>query len=95
MARTAQQSAKKPARDIDQLVESLYAGVAEEGTAGPGIIRRTFEVIGDRVADSGDLFAELNAGFRAGRRNFHVQKTVALDRQKERTKQRLLALMAQ
>lgn len=83
------------ARDINALVESLYAGVTEQQPAGPGLIRRLFEVTGNVVADSGDMFAELGAGFKAANRNYHVQRTVALDRQKERTKARLLKLLEQ
>ena len=58
-------------------------------------IRRSFEVTGNVVADSGDMFSEIGAGFTAAKHNYRVQREVALERQKARTKQRLLALMAQ
>ena len=41
------------------------------------------------------MFSEIGAGFTAAKHNYRVQREVALERQKERTKQRLLALMAQ
>ena len=96
MARTAQQSAQKPALDIDALVEKMYSGAAPEVAAPKvGLIRRTFEVTGNVVADSGDMLSEIGAGFTAAKHNYRVQREVALERQKARTKQRLLALMAQ
>ena len=93
MARTAQQSAK-PALDIDALVESLYAGQAPSNPEPKvGLTRRLFQVTGNVVADSGDMFSEIGAGFTAAKHNYRVQREVALERQKARTKQRLLALM--
>lgn len=95
MARTAQQSAA-PKLDIDALVEKMYSGLAPEVVAPKvGFVRRTFEVTGNIVADSGDMFSEIGAGFSAAKHNYRVQREVALERQKARTKQRLLALMAQ
>ena len=96
MARTTAQSAKPAQLDIDALVEKMYSGAAPEVAAPKvGLIRRTFEVTGNVVADSGDMFSEIGAGFTAAKHNYRVQREVALERQKARTKQRLLALMAQ
>lgn len=95
MARTTAQTAA-PKLDIDALVEKMYSGLAPEVVAPKaGIVRRTFEVTGNIVADSGDMFSEIGAGFTAAKHNYRVQREVALERQKARTKQRLLALMAQ
>ena len=95
MARTAQQSAK-PALDIDALVEKMYSGAAPEVAAPKvGLIRRTFEVTGNVVADSGDMFSEIGAGFTAAKHNYRVQREVALERQKERTKARLRLMLEQ
>ena len=96
MARTAQQSAKKPALDIDALVESLYAGQAP-GAPEPkvGLTRRIFQVTGNALADSGDLFASVGAGARASVANYKVARETEYQRQMERTKARLRLMLEQ
>lgn len=96
MARTTAQTAQKPALDIDALVEKMYSGLAPEVIAPKvGLVRRTFEVTGNIVADSGDMFSEIGAGFTAAKHNYRVQREVALERQKARTKQRLRLMLEQ
>jgi hypothetical protein len=90
-----QTSAVAPStRNIDELIDRLYANPTT-GSSSSGIIRKTFEVVGDTIADSGDLLAELRAGLSAGRRNYAVQKEIAIDRQKARTRERLSRLLEQ
>ena len=93
MARTTAQSAK-PALDIDALVEKMYSGAAPSNPEPKvGLTRRLFQVTGNALADSGDMFSEIGVGFTAAKHNYRVQREMALERQKARTKQRLLALM--
>ena len=95
MARTTAQSAK-PALDIDALVEKMYSGAAPEVAAPKvGLIRRTFEVTGNVVADSGDLFASVGAGARASVANYKVARETEYQRQMERTKARLRLMLEQ
>ena len=82
MARTAQQPAQKPALDIDALVESLYAGQAPSAPEPKvGLTRRLFQVTGNALADSGDLFASVGAGARASVANYKVARETEYQRQ--------------
>lgn len=96
MARTTAQTAKKPALDIDALVESLYAGQAPSATEPKvGLTRRIFQVTGNALADSGDLFASVGAGARASVANYKVARETEYQRQMERTKARLRLMLEQ
>lgn len=96
MARTTAQSAQKPALDIDALVESLYAGQAPSAPEPKvGLTRRIFQVTGNALADSGDLFASIGAGARASVANYKVARETEYQRQMERTKARLRLMLEQ
>ena len=96
MARTTAQTAKKPALDIDALVESLYAGQAPSAPEPKvGLTRRIFQVAGNALADSGDLFASVGAGARASVANYKVARETEYQRQMERTKARLRLMLEQ
>ena len=96
MARTAQQSAKKPALDIDALVESLYAGQAPSAPEPKvGLTRRIFQVTSNALADSGDLFTSVGASARASVANYKVARETKYQRQMERTKARLRLMLEQ
>ena len=96
MARTTAQTAQKPALDIDALVESLYAGQAPSAPEPKvGLTRRIFQVAGNALADSGDLFASVGAGARASVANYKVARETEYQRQMERTKARLRLMLEQ
>lgn len=96
MARAAQKTAQKPALDIDALVESLYAGQAPSAPEPKvGLTRRIFQVTGNALADSGDLFASVGAGARASVANYKVARETEYQRQMERTKARLRLMLEQ
>lgn len=96
MARTTAQTAQKPALDIDALVESLYAGQAPSAPEPKvGLTRRIFQVTGNALADSGDLFASIGAGARASVANYKVARETEYQRQMERTKARLRLMLEQ
>ena len=96
MARTTAQTAQKPALDIDALVESLYAGQAPSAPEPKvGLTRRIFQVTGNALADSGDLFASVGAGARASVANYKVARETEYQRQMERTKARLRLMREQ
>lgn len=96
MARTTAQTAQKPALDIDALVESLYAGQAPSAPEPKvGLTRRIFQVTGNALADSGDLFASVGAGARASVANYKVARETEYQRQMERTKARLRLMLEQ
>ena len=96
MARTTAQTATKPALDIDALVESLYAGQAPSAPEPKvGLTRRIFQVAGNALADSGDLFASVGAGARASVANYKVARETEYQRQMERTKARLRLMLEQ
>ena len=94
MARTTAQTAKKPALDIDALVESLYAGQAPSDSE-VGLTRRLSQGTGNALADSGDLFASVGAGARASVANYKVARETEYQRQMERTKARLRLMLEQ
>lgn len=81
---------------LNELVDRAFAGTPiTDGEDHPvGLARRAFGAVGNSVADSGDLFAELGAGFKAAAFNYGVAKNAALERQKQRTKARLAAYVA-
>ena len=96
MARTAQQPVKPAQLDIDALVESLYAGQAPSNPEPKvGLTRRLFQVTGNALADSGDLFASVGAGARASVANYKVARETEYQRQMERTKARLRLMLEQ
>lgn len=96
MARTTAQTAQKPTLDIDALVESLYAGQAPSAPEPKvGLTRRIFQVTGNALADSGDLFASVGAGARASVANYKVARETEYQRQMERTKARLRLMLEQ
>ena len=82
--------------NLDDLVDRLYAGqkVEQLPSDGVGFGSKVASFFGDRVADSGDVVAELGAGFTAAGRNYDVAREAALERQKLRTKRRIADYLA-
>ena len=91
MARTTTKPASTNV-DVDALVERLFAG---ERSANVGIGTRIAGFFGNRIADSGDLVAEVSAGFKAAGANYAISKETAYQRQMARTKERVRRYLEQ
>ena len=78
--------------DVDALVERLFAG---ERSSNVGIATRIAGFFGNRIADSGDLVAEVSAGFKAAGANYAISKETAYQRQMNRTKERVKRYLEQ
>jgi len=96
MARTNTTASTVTPTNLDELVDRLYAGqkVEQLPSDGVGFGSKVASFFGDRVADSGDIAAELGAGFVAAGRNYSVAHEAALERQKLRTKRRISDYLA-
>ena len=74
------------------------SAIGDEGAAEGekvGLTRRIFQVTGNALADSGDLFASVGAGARASVANYKVARETEYQRQMERTKARLRLMLEQ
>lgn len=70
-------------------------GALNSPKSGVSLTDRLLRIAADKIADAGNGIAELSAGFSAASDNFRVHRESALLRQKQRTAEKIAALVEQ